>query len=248
MQPVGSLRRRGATVQVRFRAAGRETSRSFTNETSAKTFQLELGARSASERDALGWGQHLMLGDVALMWSSDRDFAERTLRTNEQHLRKHILPRLGHIPVGQLTRPIVTDWMNELNLAPKTRQRVLGVLRQILRYGVDHGYVEKDPTAGLKIVGASRRRSVVLPTVSAVEALRHTIDSKFAVAVDVMAYAGTSISELAAMQVGDLDFEDQTVAVRRSVDIDSADGRFVSERMKTPTRDQIVPVVPSHVW
>ena len=245
---IGSVRTRGDRCQVRWRAAGRETSRTFENLEQAEAFRRELSARSAQSRDALAWGGELGLADIAQMWAADRGFRERTLRTNEAHLRNHILPVLGDGPVGEIARPVVHAWLAELDLAPATRQRVLGIVRQVLRYALDHGFVDADPTVGLRVPGAHRRRGLALPTVDVLEALRDEIDPRFAVAIDAMGYAGASISELAAMRVCDLDFSDRMVAIHRSVELCPDGSRTVSDGMKTETRDRVVPVVPERVW
>ena len=50
------------------------------------------------------WGQELTVAEVAVLRAERGRFAERTLRTDEAHLRRHILPRFGDVPIGRLSR------------------------------------------------------------------------------------------------------------------------------------------------
>ena len=245
---VGSVRRRGDSLQVRWRAAGKETSRSFASLADAEEFQRGLAARGAKGRDALMWGSQLSVAEMAMSWAQHRQFAERTLRTNETHLKNHILPVFGDVAVADLYRLDIETWLGSLPLAPKTKQRVLRILRQIVHHARDRGYIDSDPTVGLSVPGANQRRSLTLPTIDAVEELQECIDPRFAVAVDLMGYGGSSISELSAIKVGDLNFKDRVLTIQRCVDIDSRGRSYISDRMKTPTRLRRVLVVPEPVW
>ena len=245
---MGSIRQRGNSWQHRYRAAGKQTSDVYRTEEEALTACRELAARSARGRDALAWGTELMLADVAMAWGGHRRFAERTSRTNDSHFRTHILPVFGTTAIADLNRLDLESWLGSLQLAPATKQRVLRIVRQVVHYAQDCGYIRSDATKGLTVPGANRRTHLTLPTIDAVEALSERIDPRFAIAVDLMAYGGPTISELGAIRVGDLDFADRTLAIQRSVDISATGQAFISDHMKTPTRDRTVLAIPEHIW
>jgi integrase len=245
---IGSIRERNGRWQLRYRSLGRETSKSFDTFDSAYSHSVQLSALGSAGRAAAMQGRTMPLVDVATLWAPTRGFSESTRKTNQSHMRNHILPTFGHLPLAEILRFEVEAWLKALPLAPTTAQRVLGVLRGITQFGVGRGWIDQDPTFRIHVNGANRRRSLVLPTVDDIEELRLVMPSFYRPLVDVMAYGGCSISEAAGLRVVDLDFERRILHVRAARK-EVADGPpIISPIMKTSTRDRDVPVIPERVW
>lgn len=55
----------------------------------------------------------------------------RTVETNQGYIRCYIVPNLGTLKVGEVTRPEVADLINRLKATPVTANRVLACLRKM---------------------------------------------------------------------------------------------------------------------
>ncbi|MFJ7215303.1 N-terminal phage integrase SAM-like domain-containing protein [Amycolatopsis sp. NPDC098790] len=49
-----------------------------------------------------------------LRWFRPLDLDPRTIESYRSRLRCHILPKFGHMPLGAITAPDVTEWIREL--------------------------------------------------------------------------------------------------------------------------------------
>lgn len=63
-----------------------------------------------------------------------------TVRTNRGYVRTHIVPTLGHLKVGDVTRVDVTALMKRMERSPVNANRVLGCLRKMFNMAEVWGY------------------------------------------------------------------------------------------------------------
>lgn len=248
--PFGSLRQRGERWQLRWRVGGRETSTTHATRDAALAESHCQSALNAAGRHALYVGGNLSVSEVARLWMRSASHAHSTRATEWSHLRSHILPVLGDVPLRQLSRVRVEGWARDLDrdLSPKTRLRIVRVLTAVVQFGLVRGWVEEDPCAHVTVDGARSRKQLDLPTIEQVVELRDEIDPRFAFAVDLGAWVGCTIGELAAVRRSDVDLDLRTVHVhsaRRRADDGSV---VIDQKMKTPTRDRVVKAVPGFVW
>lgn len=102
----------------------------------------------------------------------------RNLRetTRKEYLRayKHdILPALGHIPIGELSKFDVIKLVDKISLrAPVLANRVLTYVRTFCNWCIGRGYMEHNPTTAIPKPFKERARSRVL-SLEEVQALYH---------------------------------------------------------------------------
>lgn len=125
------------------------------------------------------------------------NLARATLVRYTEVWNTHTLPRLGHIPLRELTPEGITRFRLDLERAgagQATVRKALSMLQGILSRAVEWQRIASNPVAVVRKPSAKRQREVVVLEPERVESLRrHLIDCGAigdAVLVSVLAYAG----------------------------------------------------------
>lgn len=144
------------TYRVRWREVGRLRSRTFKRKVDAEQFQarMRLGEQHVRPVPAT---QQKTLAEVAQQWVKNyaeiHKFPSSVIR-DKQMLRDYILPTLGSRPIQSIEKTDILAWQGELKnktqLALKTINLVHGLLAKILHDAVDWGFIDKNPTVGVK--------------------------------------------------------------------------------------------------
>ena len=115
-----------------------------------------------------------------------------TRRIYEDNLRLHVLPSLGAVPLGKLTKTDLWRWLAELSagdLAPASVHQAYRCRRRVLGAAVGGEVLVRNPLAGIKPPKVERREMRFL-TADEVTALADTIDERYRALVLVGAYCG----------------------------------------------------------
>jgi len=140
----------------------------------------------------------------------------------ESHLKAHILPRLGHYTVTDLSTEIVQKFVREIQagLSGKTVVNVISTLRTILYHAQQQQWVE-----GLE-QDAVRFGSLILPervkeprpflTAREIKRLIKAAKEPFKTILLCLASTGMRINEVLGLRVEDVDFKEKVVRVTKS--------------------------------
>lgn len=215
--------------------AGRHT-RTFATDLEARAFLLTV------ERDrARGTYRPPVRVTVAeavrsYLHRSRHRLAPATLAVHTRKAEAHILPDLGGRPLESLTVPQVQRWIDSLadRFAPGTVRTITAVLSGALAEAVRMGLIDHNPVQGTRL--PMRRRSV--PATWGVVEVRRVLDAlrgePFWYALYLTAItSGLRPGELRALQWDCVDFEANTLRVRRTVTRDEAEQVVVQEGTKT---------------
>ncbi len=189
--------------------AGRQRSETYADRRTAERRDIEIQDLKWQGRiEAIDAGTE-PLRDAAEAWWTDHvepDLAQTTTESYAHVLDRHLLPRLGHIPVRDITSARVVELQRELRadaVGASMAHRVLMVLSGILRHAVICGRIDRNPVQPVRIAQPRRTRAIrpVAPiTVEALRArLRETDDHASATLVVILAYAGLRPSEATAL-------------------------------------------------
>ena len=123
--------------------------------------------------------------------------------------------------IGQVRRSHVETWVQTMSatLAPTTVRSRYSSVRAVLRAAVADRVIASDPSAGVRLPRVPRRDSSAwtLPTSKQVRALLKDAPDGFGAGIGLAAFAGLRSSEIAGVQVGDIDFLRGILHVRRQV-------------------------------
>jgi integrase len=151
---------------------------------------------------------------------SGDQYKPSAIRSYDQSLRLRVLPRLGDEPVDQISRVDLQELIEELGaegLAEPTIEATVIPLRAIYRRELASGRLKINPTAGLAIPRADRRRERIAPPAEAAALLAALPDHDQALWATAM-YAGLRRGELRALRVDRIDFEAGVIHVERGWD------------------------------
>ena len=112
----------------------------------AQLAELENTASEVSGSVSIKDFAHRFLADCAHQWKPS------TLKGHRQGIKGQIVPFLGGVPIGQLSREDVLLWRNELTCAAGTKNRALAVLSAMVRHAEILGLRPpgQNPCAGLR--------------------------------------------------------------------------------------------------
>ena len=152
---------------------------------------------------------------------------ETTQSMYESSFRRHILPRLGHKPLDQISRSDVEEFISHLvntrNLARTSVRIIMSQLTACLNHAIDHGLLSLNPTRKTsRLYKQAPVRHPEIQSLSAAEvsrfleaALRHA-PHNYPLFLAAM-HTGLRSGELAALQWGDIDFASLYLTVRRQI-------------------------------
>ncbi|RGE18834.1 site-specific integrase [Leucobacter sp. wl10] len=148
------------------------------------------------------------------IWLKARGDLRATTRSRvENIIEKHIVPELGSIPIGNLTRLRVQEWASALPGAPATVRKIVNVLSGALRFAVEDGRLPSNPAQRLKLPKPTKTRKRYLSH-NEVAALAQAIDAAkdgrqhgYGLVVLVLAYCGLRWGELSGLRICDLDLD-----------------------------------------
>jgi integrase len=145
-----------------------------------------------------------------------------TTRAVESHLRAHILPKLGSLPLTELDTKAIQAFVAYLatgGRSRKTVENILLTLSSLLRTGRAWGYA----CAGFSLAHITMPREGVKReqrsfTDEEVGKILSAAPEPFSTVLAVTAILGLRIGEVLALRVSDLDFQRKLIRVRQSVD------------------------------
>ena len=143
-----------------------------------------------------------------------------TRRPYEVWLRLYILPKWGACPITELQPRPVELWLTSLDLAPRSKTSVRGLINLLWDYAMWRGDlpVERNPMSLVTIKGASKRvRKARSLTVEEFHRFVVRLNEPFRTIALVSVCFGLRISECLALKWGDIDWLERTLAIQRSI-------------------------------
>ena len=121
---------------------------------------------------------------------------------------------LGDPDARSLTRSDVERWMGASGLAPSSLRTRLSQLRGMFQWAVREGYVEHDPTAGLRGPRQPRQLPRGMPSNDVRATLAVCPDPRSVLIVLLMVQEGLRRKEVAGLNVEDIDRAEQLMIIR----------------------------------
>ncbi len=157
-----------------------------------------------------------------------------TTRTAESHLRAHIIPKLGSLPLTEINTKTVQSFVANLatgGRSKKTVENVLLTLSSILRTAKTWDYA----------CGGFSLRNITMPREDVKKEQRSFTDEEvgkilaaapepFSTILALTAILGLRIGEVLALRVSDIDFTRKIVRVRQSLDAATRNVQAVKSR------------------
>lgn len=177
---VERVERKGGSVvwRVRWRQGGRNRSKVLGRKRDAEAFEAELVRRKRTgELAQLDAGKE-PLADFGEEWwrlYAAPNLATSTLESYASMWDAHVLPRLGSIPLRELTPDLINRFRLELEAAgvgPASVRKSMTLLQGVLRRACEWGRIASNPVAAVPKPTPGRRRAVVPLAPERIEQIR----------------------------------------------------------------------------
>lgn len=168
-------------------------------------------------------------------------FKPSVVRSYEQSLDLHVLPRLGGVPVDELRRVDLQDLVDEMIAAgrsPSTVANTIKPVRAIYRRALDRDELAVNPTTGLRLPAIRSKRAHVVSPETAAHMLSALLPGDRVIYATAF-YAGLRAGELQALRWDDVDLAAGVIRVERSWD--KIEGE---QEPKTRHSRRSVPIAP----
>lgn len=156
-----------------------------------------------------------------------------------QHWELRIASRFGHMPVDEITRQMVQEFVDCLTVGPWAKVSTLRLLRSILEVAREDGRVHRNPAQGVSAGRIPQRERHRHLTASEVVSLATACGDQGDV-VTILAYTGLRWSELVGLRICDVDLAARRLYVRQAAP--EVDGRIVVGPPKTRAAVRTVPL------
>jgi integrase len=149
-----------------------------------------------------------------------------TLDVYKQHVRLHVLPRIGALRLGHLTTPRVNKFRDGLLADGMTRitaKKVLGTLKGILKDAKRRGNVAQNVASDVSVIIDKRHKVRLkvgehIPTRDEIKAIVDKLEGRWRPFFLVAIFTGLRASELRGLRWKDIDLREAVVHVRQRAD------------------------------
>ena len=141
-------------------------------------------------------------------------------RSYEAWLRNHIVPKFGDAPITDVQARPVELWLNSLQLSPKSRVQIRGLLSALWDFAQWRGDIapQRNPMELVTVKGASKRtRKPRSLTVEEFQRLAQHLGEPFRTIALLCVCFGLRISECLALKWSDVDWLNSRLTVQRGI-------------------------------
>ncbi len=188
--------------------------------TKAAAWQAAESLRQAAINKPIGGAGPTVMNLVEQYRTEKMPTRYSTRRGYECWLRKHILPRWGNATLTDLQARPVELWLHSLNLSPKSKAHIKGLLHVLWDYAMwrEDLPTHRNPMELVTIKGASKRTRLPRSlTVEEFHSLVALLSEPFRTIALVCVSFGLRISECLALKWLDIDWFGSKLSVRRGI-------------------------------
>lgn len=214
------------TYRVRWRADGKQHSKSFTRHEDAKRFRAVVSGDlvNGSYIDPKAGAVTLESFTTANLMALTIDVRASTRARMLSIYKTHIFPEFGAFPLAAITAPAIESWTHRMleSLSPASVRKNAHVLRRVLDLAVNHGLLRANVAASVRLPAEPRQEQRYLTHDQAWK-LAETIEPRFRAMVLVAVFGGLRFGEITGLQRKHILTDSNQIAVRQTmVEIDGA--------------------------
>jgi len=147
-----------------------------------------------------------------------------TLRAAQSHLRIHILPRIGDLPLTACTAKNVQAFISAMAVAGRTRktiENIITTLNSLLSTARKWGYISQTvlfKRSDLYLPRENERKEARFFDAEQARRIIAVSNEPFATMYAVLASTGIRAGECLGLKVSDVDFDKSVIRIRRTLD------------------------------
>lgn len=161
----------------------------------------------------------LLLSEWLDIWLKDYTISLKplTVKSYTSHVKNHIVPNLGAVPLNQLDTHTIQKFINQLaeTLSPKTVKNIHGSLHQSLEQAVHIKYLPFNPADNCKLPKAKKKPIKPLDKTQVADFLKAIEGDRFQPVFIIDLFTGMRQSEIIGLTWDCVDFDNETLLIRR---------------------------------
>jgi integrase len=171
-----------------------------------------------------------------------------TSSSYKSNIKMHIRPRWAETLLAAMRSLAAEDWLKGLALGPKTKSHIWSLMHTIFQCARRWELVEKNPIELVRVRGGSKRlRTPRVLTPEQFCFLPRLLPEPYRTQVWIAGCLGLRASEIMPLKWSDLDFEDRTLLVQRSmVHGKGADVKTEYSRDRVPLDQALLDILLAH--
>ncbi|EOH97009.1 hypothetical protein UAY_02741 [Enterococcus moraviensis ATCC BAA-383] len=180
-----------------------------------------------------------------------KNIKSSTYYTYKRLINKQIIPNLGQYPIHLIDSQKVqsfVDHLHDRDLSPGTIRNIFNVLKKSLNTAVQQNHIYSNPCDKVILPKYKRKKvhSLTIAQQKKIETL--ALQEEGCSPVILALYSGMRIGEISGLKWSDIDFTENTIAVRRTVSrvlderITNSITKVYSDTPKTAQSERIIPL------
>lgn len=163
--------------------------------------------------------EQLTWGDWEPTWRANRQVQESTRRVDEPRIEKHLKPQWEHVPLDQITRQAITEWVTELTnqMAAGSVRKLVGYLSSSMQAAMIAGHIHHNPARGIKLPKSDPAPDRYLND-DEIAALRQFLPEPWGLMFDLLLATGMRSGEAMGLHWEDVDLDRKLIRARWSWD------------------------------
>ena len=219
-----------------------ETSSTFATLREAKAFKADRDGEAATGQRR--FDPRLGRVKLAAIWtqysaSKRPAVSAKTWSGYTQHWELRISPHFGHVPLDEISRKDIQQFIDTLTVGPWAKLATVRLLRSILDMAREDGRIHSNPAQGVSSGRIPVRERHRYLTAAEVAALAIACGDQGDI-VTILAFTGLRWSELVGLRVGDVDLKARRLYVRQAAP--DVEGRIIVGPPKTRAAVRTVPL------
>ena len=150
--------------------------------------------------------------------------SDLTKINRDQFIKKHILPRLGDLPIDAITTPILQEWFDELCDAGYARETILKIKHIVspaLDSAVEDEIILKNPAKSKRLLintsKGGHHKAIPPELMQHVRNHMDILPRRERCIVALLCYTGLRFEEILGLQWSDIDLEAKEIKIQRAV-------------------------------
>lgn len=192
------------------------------------------------EKKPQNTGSNMLLSEWLHIWiEAETNLKETTKELYARHIRNHIIPQIGNIPLKKLNKDILQLFVNNLTFAPSTTKLIFYILKSALSCAEEEGCISNNICSKIRLPKKETSEVSIL-TINEQRRLENSLTERNDIGILICLYMGLRIGELCALKWSDIDFTNNVMHINGTQS--RINGKLTVTSPKSKTSMRIIPI------
>ncbi|MWV44986.1 tyrosine-type recombinase/integrase [Paenibacillus sp. HJL G12] len=186
---------------------------------------LEVEARNEWNKGSYYEPIKSTFGEYIYQWIDNKqNLSEQARYNNLNHIKHHIIPLIGHVPMSKLNVFILEKFVSDLqdrNLAESTIRKIYNIVNTSLNAAAKKELLPKNPMTLLESAPRVSKKKLDYWTVDEVKQFLNGFEHRQKIVFQLAIYTGMRMGEILGLSISDIDLVNKRIHVRQVLTYDA---------------------------